>query len=96
MTNYTDAIFDSTKTINMCGDELRSLARAFFITGNEKVSDQLINIADDLDSSTKTIINAVTEKSTTDSEQSKQLTNSLFQAVLHGCITPPAIIEKES
>lgn len=66
MSTYIGTIFDALKDLDNSSFEIRSLARSFGATGNGMMYDRLSAIADDVECSKKTIMEAVANRSCED------------------------------
>lgn len=82
MKDYLDTIRGSTEEIEYSAHALNGLAKAFYITGNEIVSEELYRISESILVSKKNINDAVRRKSHSQFEEAQESFANLFQNIL--------------
>lgn len=82
MKDYLDTIRDSTEEIECSAHALNDLARAFYITGNEIVSEELYRISESLLVSEKNINDAVSRRIHSHFEEAQEYSVNLLQTIL--------------
>ncbi|WP_024517002.1 hypothetical protein [Bradyrhizobium sp. Tv2a-2] len=94
-TQSLDKLTDGPKMLNWIAGELNILARAFDITGNERVAEQLFNYANQLDAARKMVEEGRNEALNSAVRASEQACGDVFRAAMAGIALgsgkPPAI-----
>ena len=83
MSEYLDAIYDNSKIIRACGDELHQLARCFRRVGNREMYDNLMAIAYDIDTAQENINHAVSLDINNSLNESKKRAGETLSLVLN-------------
>lgn len=86
MSEYLDAIYDNSKIIRECGDELLHLARCFKRIGNKEMYDNLIAIASDVDTAQEKINHAVSLNINNELNESKKRVGEALSLTLNNII----------
>lgn len=83
MSEYLDVIERETSNIRFNASNLKSLAEAFYRTGNDNVGEQLASYAEDLLYSQKEINNVIGKEINDNLKQAKQSLADTLVACLH-------------